>query len=64
MGTWLGCREVWAVFMRLAEARKIFGLPARGELDEEELKKVYRREALRCRASPCARPARATPIPR
>ena len=50
--------------MRLAEARKIFGLPARGELDEEELKKVYRREALRCRACPRARPARATPTPR
>ena len=58
-----GVPFVRAVVMRLAEARKIFGLPARGELDEEELKKVYRREALRCRASPCARPA-STSTPR
>ena len=58
-----GYRSSGRHFMRLAEARKIFGLPARGELDEEELKKVYRREALRCRASPHARPA-TTPTPR
>jgi|EP01046_Picozoa_sp_COSAG06_P035413 hypothetical protein len=36
--------------MRLDAARKVFGLPPnkKGDIDEDELKKMYRKEALKC----------------
>ena len=41
--------------MRLDAARRVFGLPPnkKSEIDEDELKKRYRREAIKCHPDKC-----------
>jgi hypothetical protein len=57
-----GCRHAGSTKMRLDAARRAFGLPPnkKTEIDEDDLKKIYRKEAIKCHPDKCPGDANAT----